>query len=182
MALGEWESAPESALLVPVPAAEWAVDPWRQRLDRSARLGMPAHITVLYPFAPPATIGPSAIQRLDNLFQNVQPFEFTLSAIGWFDSRVLYLTPTPRASFVGLTAGIAAEFPDNPPYKGTFDEIIPHLTMAEGARQFRLRRAARRVAPYLPIQATASEVWLMAPDPSGHWGIVQKFPLGKSLE
>ena len=43
----------ESALLVAVPAAEPAVAAHRSRLDTSAAVGVPAHITVLYPFLPP---------------------------------------------------------------------------------------------------------------------------------
>ena len=46
----------QSALLVPVPAAEPAVAEHRARLDGSARDGVPAHLTVLYPFLPPALV------------------------------------------------------------------------------------------------------------------------------
>ena len=44
----------QSALLILVPAAEPAVGEHRARLDASARDGVPAHLTVLYPFLPPA--------------------------------------------------------------------------------------------------------------------------------
>ena len=43
-----------SAVVVPGPAVESAVSSWRDRLDRSAAQGMPAHITALYPFRPGA--------------------------------------------------------------------------------------------------------------------------------
>src|ERR1700761_7063123 len=46
----------QSALLIRVPAAEPAVGAHRARLDASARDGVPAHLTVLYPFLPPAQI------------------------------------------------------------------------------------------------------------------------------
>ncbi len=45
----------QSAVLVPVPEAERVVSRHRIRLDPAAELGVPAHVTVLYPFvAPPA--------------------------------------------------------------------------------------------------------------------------------
>ena len=44
---------PESAILVPVPEAGPVVGRLRARLDRSASRGVPAHVTVLYPFVPP---------------------------------------------------------------------------------------------------------------------------------
>jgi hypothetical protein len=43
----------ESALLIPVPAAEPTVQRWRERLDPACRLGVPAHVTLLYPFVAP---------------------------------------------------------------------------------------------------------------------------------
>jgi hypothetical protein len=54
----------ESAVLVPVPEAERVVSPHRSRLDRAAALGVPAHVTVLYPFMPPAAITPSVVEAL----------------------------------------------------------------------------------------------------------------------
>ena len=43
----------ESAVLVPIPAAERVVSTHRSRLDGAAALGVPAHVTVLFPFVPP---------------------------------------------------------------------------------------------------------------------------------
>ena len=43
----------ESAVIVAVPAAEPAVRAHRQQFDRAAAWGVPAHVTVLYPFVPP---------------------------------------------------------------------------------------------------------------------------------
>jgi len=48
--------AAQSAVLVPVPEAEPAVSRHRARLDRAAAWGVPAHVTILYPFAPPLAI------------------------------------------------------------------------------------------------------------------------------
>lgn len=50
---------PHSGLIMEVPEAEPAVARHRERLDASAPLGVPAHITVLFPFMAPATIGPA---------------------------------------------------------------------------------------------------------------------------
>jgi hypothetical protein len=46
----------QSAVLVPVPEAERAVSRHRARLDAAAALGVPAHVTVLFPFVPPSEI------------------------------------------------------------------------------------------------------------------------------
>ena len=43
---------PETALVIAVPEAEPLVSDWRAQHDWSAQRGVPAHITLLYPFAP----------------------------------------------------------------------------------------------------------------------------------
>jgi len=48
----------QSAVLVPVLEAERVVSPHRSRLDGAAALGVPAHVTVLFPFVPPPAITP----------------------------------------------------------------------------------------------------------------------------
>jgi hypothetical protein len=42
----------QTALIVPVPEADPAVAEWRDRYDRSAPMGVPAHISVLVPWIP----------------------------------------------------------------------------------------------------------------------------------
>ena len=45
--------AAQSAVLVSVPEAEPAVSRYRARLDRAGAWGVPAHVTILYPFVAP---------------------------------------------------------------------------------------------------------------------------------
>jgi hypothetical protein len=171
---------PESALLVPVPAAETSVESLRRKFDPSSAMGMPAHITVLYPFASLASISDSVTDTLGRLLEEFEPFEFTLSDIGWFDERVMFLAPSPRAPFIELTVRVSEAFPDYPPYRGAHSEVRPHLTLGEGARPTRMRRASRRLERLLPIQTAAREVLLMAPDHGGRWGVHRRFPLGRA--
>jgi hypothetical protein len=171
---------PESALVVLVPTAEASIESLRKKFDPSFAFGMPAHITVLYPFAPLASISSSFTDRLAGVLEEFALFEFVLSEVGWFDERVMYLAPSPRAPFVELTISIAKAFPDYPPYGGAFEEVVPHLTVGEGAWAPRMRRASRRLEKLLPLRATAGEVCLMAPDPVGHWSVHHRFPLGRA--
>lgn len=62
------DAAMESALLVLVPEADPVVGEHRALLDLSARDGVPAHLTVLYPFLPPQRIGPEELTALTRLF------------------------------------------------------------------------------------------------------------------
>ena len=56
-----------SAIVVPVPDAEPAVGTWRARYDSSAAFGMPAHITVLYPFLPEDRLTQDVVDRLTEI-------------------------------------------------------------------------------------------------------------------
>ena len=80
----------ESALVVPVPAAARLVEPLRAELDSSAALGVPAHITVLYPFVLPALIDEELTSLLTDLFASVAPFRFRLASVEWFGTDVLW--------------------------------------------------------------------------------------------
>ncbi len=173
-------SSRASTLVILVPSAEATVGKLRRRLDRSAAWAVPLHISVLYPFAAPESLSEQSRARLGQLLQGHEPFEYALTEIGWFDERVMFLAPTPRRPFVELTNRIAADFPEHRPYGGAYEEVVPHLTVGEGLRPARLRRAARRVERLLPIKAVASEVCLMAPDSSGRWGVEHTFPLGSA--
>ena len=175
----------ETALLLPVPAAEPAVSRHRARLDEAARDGVPAHVTVLYPFLPPAGISEPLLASLGRLFAGTSAFGFTLDRVGWFGEEVVWLGPRDPAPFSALTSAAFTAFPCCPPYGGQHADVIPHLTIGHAGGPQALRAAAESVRPCLPIEATAAEVILMAgprpgtPDtPPGQWRTVAAFPLG----
>jgi hypothetical protein len=174
----------ESALLLLVPAAEPVVGEHRARFDASARDGVPAHLTVLYPFLPPALIDDTALASLIALFAGYPAFGFTLDRVGWFDDSVVWLGPRDEAPFRALTERAFAAFPSCPPYRGQYAEVIPHLTIGHEGDLGALRAAAESVRPYLPIEAAAAEITLMAgPSPGtpgtapGQWRALAAFPL-----
>jgi len=179
----------QSALLLPVPAAEAAVAPHRARLDLSARDGVPAHITVLYPFLPPAEIGPDVLAALARLFAGVPRFSFVLDRVRWFGQSVVWLGPSDEAPFRAMTERAVEAYPGCAPYGGVYQDVVPHLTVGQEAGQedgqTELQAAAEAVRPLLPIAAEATEVIVMTgPKPGrpsgspGQWRSVGRFPLG----
>ena len=54
----------KAALICPVPDAVAAVESHRERLDPSRVLGVPPHVTVLVPFAPPLELGDGELAAL----------------------------------------------------------------------------------------------------------------------
>lgn len=169
-----------SALLVPIPEAEPAVAAHRDRLDRAASWGVPAHITVLVPFLPPAALDERVHAALGQIAAAVPAFFLTLDRLAWFGERVLWLAPDPPDPFRALTAAVTARFPGVQPYGGAFDEVIPHLTIGHDHPVGVLRAAGEAVRPHLPIRARASTLRLLT-GPSaagGPWSPLADFPLG----
>jgi 2'-5' RNA ligase superfamily len=152
---------PQSGLIVEIPEAEPAVARHRERLDANALLGVPAHITVLFPFMPPETIGPLAFAELEDLFAAAGRFRFQLDRTGWFGDNALWLAPRDPGPFSALTNRVYQAFPAYPPFEGQFDDIVPHLTVGHGHPVNDLRAAEEAVQAHLPINAHATTVTLM---------------------
>lgn len=94
----------ESALLVEFPAADSVLDPWRRTFDQGRILGVPAHASVLFPFADPGDLTDADHARLTEIFGTFAPFEAVLTQPRWFGDEVLYLAPEPAATFAAMTA------------------------------------------------------------------------------
>src|SRR6185503_13858349 len=91
--------ASESALTVNVPEAEPYVGALRGRFDPAAKLGVPAHITVLYPFIPPERITHAVVRRVRDTLSSFAAFDFRLIRIARFPTA-LYLAPEPAQPFI----------------------------------------------------------------------------------
>jgi 2'-5' RNA ligase len=169
----------EAALIIPVPEAEPLVARYRSAFDPAAALGVPAHVTVNYPFQPHITRPVEAHAQLSALLLTFSQFAFSLSEIRSFPG-VIYLAPTPPGPFISLINAIAAAFPDSPPYEGQFEAPVPHLTVAQvepAAFTPILTNLAREAASVLPLQAQAMEIWLMD-NKEVQWRTRAVFPLG----
>jgi hypothetical protein len=61
------------------------------------------------------------------LFAAADRFQFSLVRVARFPSALL-LVPDPPDPFVALTEVVWSSWPRFPPYRGAYDEIVPHLT------------------------------------------------------
>ena len=169
----------QSALLIPVPEAEQAVGEWRSLYDPSAAAGVPAHITLLYPFVPRTAVDDDLLEELRAHFADSSPFRYRFPAYARFPG-VAYLSPEPSRPFRKMISNLSERYPDYPPYRGIHEDVVPHLTIAD--RRDRLdmalmQRIERGLAPLLPIEARATEVWLMT-ERRKRWSRKARFPLG----
>jgi 2'-5' RNA ligase len=167
----------ETALVVLVPEAEALVSPWRQLHDPSCAVGVPAHITLLYPFRPPERLDKTLHNQLAELFGQVDAFDFRLSRLATFPG-VLYLAPEPAEPYVALIRALTARFPDTPPYGGAYAEIVPHLTVAQSKDTATLTAVATALADFTPIEAGASQATLLAQGVDGIWRTLDQYAFG----
>lgn len=169
----------ESALVALIPEAERLVADFRTRFDPSAAVGVPAHVTIIYPFKPPSLLTPAVIVKLFGLFSSIDSFEVSFTRTARFPS-VLYLAPEPDTPFRNLIELLGRQFPEAPPYEGKHAEVIPHLTVADVGDAAQLAQIEADFEPEarecLPIRSTVTEIVLMDNEP-GRWEIRHRFAL-----
>jgi 2'-5' RNA ligase len=157
----------QSAILIPVPQADSVVGRWRFEYDPVAAAGVPAHVTLVVPWLPPAEIVDDDLAELERELADVHAFDFSLTRVDWFGRRVLWVAPEPVDPFLKLTHRIADRF-NTPPWEDEFDEVVPHLTVAHASDGVELVPIAADVATRLPVRCRAEEVWVMVGG-GGRW-------------
>ncbi len=168
-----------SGLIIEVADAEPAVGEWRRQFDPQTALGIPPHVTLLFPFVSPAEIDDRTIAVVDAVLAPIPRFDFRLTHTDWFgDQDILWLAPEPAAPFQHITTILTEAFPGYPPYGGQFDGLVPHLTIGTQGTESQLREAAADVQRHLPISATANTVTLMTELSGGRWERRHTFALG----
>jgi 2'-5' RNA ligase len=170
----------ETAILLCVPEAEPLVHEWRLKGDPSASHGVPAHVTLLYPFLPVAQIDEGVCEELRWFFAGIDAFRIRFGSIGRFEHEgVVFLKPESD-DLVQTAKALARRWPECPPYSGTIpiDEIVPHLTIVQSDDRGLRQSAANAVSPGLPLVMTATIATLWGCDDHGEWSERASFPFG----
>jgi len=121
----------------------------RRQYSFDGMMRVPAHITVLFPFAPPDQLD-QVTDHLHDLYADTQPFDVTLDGYGYFP-RATYMRPLYPSPIKALFRRVHTIFPEYPPYRGAFgdDDITPHMTVGEFASEAERQQAV--FPPYAPL-------------------------------
>jgi 2'-5' RNA ligase len=168
--------ANESAIIMPIAEVEPFVSSLRLQYDRSAALGVPAHITLLFPFYPPQK-AEGQLEKLHEFFNSIPSFEFYFVEVRRFP-RAAYLHPDQPERFIKIINRLVQKWPDCKPYGGAFPDIVPHLTVADQVDVGVLNSVQTSLCDRLPIPSIAAEAWLLFSDDVGFWSRRERFRLG----
>jgi 2'-5' RNA ligase len=171
-------AAAQTALVVLVPEAETLVRELRDRFEPAALPGVPAHLTVLFPFLPPCEVTPAVLARAAEAIAAVRAFGFRLVRVERF-ATTAYLAPEPAAPFVALTTALTRAFPAFASYGGAHPAIVPHLTVAQGSEPNATHVAAElqtALREHGPVDAWCGRLSLLE-NPDGRWRAMHSLAL-----
>jgi 2'-5' RNA ligase len=166
---------PASAIVVRVPLPR-PMAQLRKHWDWAAGVGVPPHVTILFPFLPVGRLEPDVRREIATIAAAHDPFDVRFARVGRFPG-VVFLAPEPSKPFARLTAALVARYPDFPPYGGVFDEVIPHLTITE-SEDAPFDAIAARAAGALPFRHHVSALEALVEGAEGRWHTRWRIPLG----
>ena len=156
----------QTVLSVTLPQADEVLSYVLSRFEGELPLpGAPPHITLLFPWMPPARIDEKVLAELAGLFDGFPSFDCSLK-LGWFGSEALLLVPEDPDPFVRLTKAIIRRWPEFPYYGGDYESIEPHVSLAYGDESS-LSGLATEIAGHIPLRASVSSIDLSVGQP-GH--------------
>jgi 2'-5' RNA ligase len=169
-----------SAIVVPFALPQPLEAIRRDHVD-NARLGVPAHVTLLFPFVPATSLDQGTIDRAGAVIAASEVFDVEFADVTSFDpiptkEGVVWLAPEPAMPFIALTEALAEAFPGYLPYGGIHETVIPHLTLANV--DIDLPALISVAQAELPFQRRVDAAAVLVEDDAGRWRIAERLPLG----
>jgi hypothetical protein len=163
----------QSALVIPVPAADVLLASVAARHPGTVRQGVPAHVSLLlYPFLAADELDERVISALGELLveQVPMPVEFVeCSHRGGF----VAVRPDPIEGLRELVNATRRQWPEVVPYGGIYGDVEPHVTVALCPSEEMAGAIEQEVSTQLPISAELRESWLVVFE--GQWTLRGRF-------
>ncbi len=135
-----------------------------------------AHITALGPFD--AAPGAAALEAIAAIAAATAPMTVRLARLAQFPNGIIHLRPEPEGGLREVSARLAREFPEHPPYGGRFGDVVePHLTVDAVGVEVSLASTQRLLADILPVTCELTELQLAWWE-SGNCHVQQVWSLG----
>jgi 2'-5' RNA ligase len=139
--------------------------------------GIPLHVTLLVPFAPPDLVDEAA---LTDFFMQFDAFTMRLTGLATWP-RVVYAMPEPRERMLAMMLALFDKYPEYPPYEGEIAEPEPHATLTELEEGVSLSdvlpQIRERTESLFPLACKIRDVALLEEHDDGRWSERLRFPL-----
>lgn len=146
--------------MIPVPAADALLASVKARHSRTVREGVPAHVSLLYPFVAAGELDERVVSALGELFVEQVPMSVEF-AERYRHSGFVALRPDPIEGLKELTNKVRFRWPEVMPYGGIYGDVEPHLTVAMCHSDGVAMTIGHEVAAELPISTELREAWLV---------------------
>jgi 2'-5' RNA ligase len=151
----------------------------RRREITDASEGVPAHLTLLYPFVEPHQLDDAVRAAIAQAVATIEPFDYDLARAALFPDTV-YAAVDPVEPFIDLQAALERAFPAFPVYGPDRPfEYVPHVSIAEGEAARHAAWAADSAWRALPLRRRADRVDIIAKGDDGFWRTRWRIPLGR---
>lgn len=165
----------QSGLVIPVPAAGPLLASVAARYPGTVREGVPAHVSLLYPFVPADELDERVTGTLGKLL--VEQVPVTVKFVECYRrGGFVALRPDPIAGLTELVNAARRRWPDVKPYGGIYGDVEPHVTVAVSSSEETAATIEREVTADLPISAELREAWVVVFE--GRWTLRERFEFG----
>jgi len=165
-----------TGLVLAVPALEQFVARHRHPSDRSGALGVPAHVTALFPWVRQPLTN-DVLDRCAAVVRGFGAVSMRFQQVATFPVGVIYLLPEPDGPLRELTRVLVDAYPDCPPYDGEHPDPQPHLTVSTAPPEDLAGLAARTAADLTATRCTVDVLTALEQQPDGRWRTVRALPL-----
>jgi 2'-5' RNA ligase superfamily len=153
---------------------------WRTESVAVANLGVPPHITLLYPWRD-APLSGDDLEQLRTVLLKHRAFSLCIDRLESFEVGAIYLALQDGRSCKAIMSDLMKDFPDTPPYGGDFLDAVPHLTIAKcDPKNLQVLKAEIARELTLPLEFSVDEIAVMEEDTGGNWFTRCVIPLRSS--
>lgn len=163
-----------TGVVVPVSAADALLTTVGQRFPGAVRDGVPAHMSLMYPFVGADLLTERVTSTLRAVFASRPPVSVVFEECARHGGFV-YLRPSPSAPLERLTAALQQRWPRLVPYAGRHAVTEPHVTLALDLPDDNAAQVQREATTWLSLTARIDQAWLVAFH--GQWQLRQRFDL-----
>lgn len=165
----------QTGVVIPVPAADALLASVATQFPGVVREGVPAHLSVQYPFLAADELDQRVTETLSELFAPQRPIRVTFAECGRRGGFV-YVRPDSTEELTQLSGALRQRWPQVLRCADSDDDVGPHVTIAMHASEDVARTVEQQVIAALPISAELGEAWLVAFE--GRWVLRHRYQFG----